>query len=104
MKPVKATRIDTVAVTQVVAIPAGSDSADTLQVTAALWDMKSNDVVAIVEHGGIWSPETLDALSKLYGSIETDIVEHMARGTEETEKEEGIDATGTGGAGIFPDK
>jgi hypothetical protein len=104
MKPISATRIDTVAVTQVLAIPSGNESVETLQVTAALWDTKSNDVVAIVEHGGIWSPKTLNALAALYASIESDIANHLARGTEEVEQELGSDATGTGGAGIFPEE
>jgi len=99
MKPLKSTRISTVAVTQVVATP--SEELQPLRVTAALWDMKSNDIVAIMEEGVGWSPETLAALSKLYECIENDIAAHMTRGTDEKEEEEGTDATGTGG-GIFP--
>jgi hypothetical protein len=94
MKQVEDVRVDSVIVTQIVITP-GEDM-NTIDVTATLFDSKTNSNVAYAKPTGIWTKETYDALSSLIDRLETDIAESVSLSPREAR----ADGTGTGG-GLF---
>lgn len=98
MKKVVGTRIDSVAVTEVYAVPSAEDS--TLGVTIGFHDMKANQTLAHEKFTDIWSENTFKALRRLYECIEEDVVNHVSPDGAVFEE---TDGTGTSG-GLFPDQ
>jgi len=96
MKKVARTRIDTVAVTQLVAVPTAEENS--LVVSIGFHDMQSNQTIADGRFSGIWSEDTYRALRRLYDCVETDVVNHVSPDGASLEEDDG---TGTGG-GLFP--
>lgn len=99
MKTIDGARINAIAVTELHVVP--SDESEPLTVTAALYDMKSNQTIGVSRQNSIWSKATYDALAKLYECVEGDIAAHISG--EGGDEEKPIDATGTQG-GLFPDQ
>ena len=95
MKKVTSTRIDTVAVTELHAVP--SADRNTLAVTIGFHDMKANQTVAHEVFTDIWSEETFKALRLLYERIEADVVKHVSPDGATSGE---VDGTGTAG-GLF---
>lgn len=96
MKKIKGTRIDSVAITELVAVPVAEESS--LKVIIALHDMKANQSLAHAQFSDVWSEDTYRALRHLYDSVEKDVVRHISSGGEVSEAD--TDGTGTKG-GLF---
>lgn len=95
MKKVIGTRINSVAVTELQAVP--TSESNSLMVTVGFHDMDANETVAAARFADIWSEDTYRALRRLYECVETDVVNHVSpAGALSSEN----DGTGVG-AGLF---